>query len=268
MGRAKGHGPSRDFSSGGNHMYKLIQSAFMVFVLGMAGFLTIAVPTAGSASADDCYTWSRTLSSGTSGSDVAALQVRVAGWAGYGVNMAIDGSYGAQTVAAVKGFQTGYGLPSDGVAGPATYSKIYELQDTDCSPAHFTFEEVDGGCGIGGYSGGSVSAATVKENLTRAMWRAEALRHQLGDQPLRVTSGFRSQACDSSVGGSGTGQHTYGTAIDLTGFSGAPSLCSIAQQARSAGFGGIFGPGYPGHDDHTHVDIRSGQTWSAPTCGI
>ena len=26
--------------------------------------------------------------------------------------------------------------------------------------------------------------------------------------------------------------------------------------------------GYPGHDDHTHVAARSGQFWSAPSCGI
>jgi zinc D-Ala-D-Ala carboxypeptidase len=229
---------------------------------------TPSTPVVEAAVVDECYSWSRTLSSGASGADVAELQVRVAGWAGYGVNMAIDGQYGPQTVQAVKGFQAAYGLAADGVAGPATFAKIYELQDADCSPAHFDFAEVDGGCGAGRYSGGSVSAAEVKENLKRAMWRAEALRHQLGDQPLRVTSGFRSQACDRQVGGSGTGQHTYGRAIDLTGFSGTPSFCTIAQQARYAGFGSIYGPGYPDHDDHTHVDIRAGRSWSAPDCGI
>ena len=125
-------------------------------------------------------------------------------------------------------------------------------------------EGVDGGCGAGGYSGGSVSAATVKENLKRAMWRAEALRQRMGNVPLTATSGFRSQACDRQVGGSGTGQHTYGNAIDLVG----ASFCPLAQNARYNGFGGIFGPGYPGHDDHVHVDIRAGRSWNAPTCGI
>lgn len=225
----------------------------------------LTVGTTAPAMADECYTWTRNLSAGASGSDVAQLQIRVAGWAGYGVNMAIDGSFGSQTTTALKRFQSAYGLVSDGVAGPATYSKIYALQDADCSPAHFSWAEVDGGCGQGGYSGGSVDAATVKENLKRAMWRAEALRRQLGDQPLTVTSGFRSQWCDRQVGGSGTGQHTYGRALDLTGPMG---LCPIARQARYASFGGIFGPGYPNHNDHVHVDIRAGQSWSAPNCGI
>ena len=56
--------------------------------------------------------------------------------------------------------------------------------------------------------------------------------------------------------------------MDLTGVGGSPSLCTIAQQARYEGFGGIFGPGYPGHDTHAHVDVRAGQVWSALGCGI
>ena len=56
------------------------------------------------------------------------------------------------------------------------------------------------------------------------MWRAEALRHQLGDRPLRVTSGFRDKACD----GSPYGQDTYGTALDLVPADGGTTSCSIA----------------------------------------
>jgi zinc D-Ala-D-Ala carboxypeptidase len=244
-----------------------LRAALMALIVGLTSLAALTSAPA-PAYADECYSWSRTLSSGSSGSDVSQLQVRVAGWAGYGVNMAIDGSYGSQTTTAVRNFQSAYGLAADGVAGPATYAKIYELQDANCTPAHFSWSEVDGGCGQGGYSGGSVSAATVQQNLLRAMWRAEALRHRMGDRPLVVTSGFRSQSCDRSVGGSGTGQHTYGTAIDLVGSGGNPSLCTIASNARYAGFGGISGPGYPDHDDHVHVDIRSSRSWSAPTCGI
>lgn len=240
---------------------RALLSTLAVTVVSLVAVTTTTPPPA---HADECYTWGRTLSSGASGADVAQLQIRVAGWAGYGVNMGIDGSYGPQTVQAVRGFQAAHGLGADGVAGPATYAKIYALQDADCTPAHFSYAEVDGGCGQGGYSGGSVSAATVKENLKRAMWRAEALRQRMGNVPLRVTSGFRSQACDRQVGGSGTGQHTYGTAIDLVG----ASFCGLSQQARYTGFGGIFGPGYPGHDDHVHVDIRPGRSWSAPSCGV
>jgi zinc D-Ala-D-Ala carboxypeptidase len=234
----------------------------LVLVTALAGLVVVGTPAP--AQADECYSWTRNLSAGASGADVAELQIRVAGWTD--ANMAVDGAFGAQTTAAVTGFQAAYGLPADGVAGPATYAKIYELQDADCSPIHFDWAEVDGGCGQGGFAGGSVDEATVRENLKRSMWKAEALRHKMGDQPLTVTSGFRSTACDAQVGGSGSGQHTYGNAIDLV--ASAFSFCQIASAATTTGYGGIYGPGYPGHDDHVHVDLRSGRDHQAPSCGI
>ncbi|NUS28038.1 MAG: peptidase M15, partial [Streptomyces sp.] len=30
----------------------------------------------------------------------------------------------------------------------------------------------------------------------------------------------------------------------------------------------ILGPGYPDHNDHTHVALDPSPYWSAPTCGI
>jgi zinc D-Ala-D-Ala carboxypeptidase len=243
-----------------------VRAAVVAFTVAAVAALvvTVSVALAPSASADACYTWSRTLSQGAQGADVTELQVRVAGWVGSGAALAYDGDFGPATKAAVTRFQQAYGLAADGVAGPRTYQKIYELQDDDCTPIHFSYSEVDGGCGSGGYSGGSVGARTVKTNLFRAMWKAEALRHALGDHPLTVTSGFRSQACDRAVGGNGTGPHTYGTALDLK--SANASLCRIAQQARYHGFNGIFGPGYPDHNDHVHVDTRATRSWSAPNC--
>lgn len=245
------------------HINRFTRS-LIALLLSLAGLTVASAVVAPSAFADECYSWGRTLSPGMTGSDVSQLQIRVAGFAGYGVNMAIDGDYGGQTTAAVKGFQAAYGLSADGVAGSATFSKIYELQDADCTPIHFSYAEASYNCGRGLNGDGSVDLATVKENLKRVMWRAEALRHQLGDHPLTVTSGFRDKACD----GSPYGQHTYGTALDLVPGDGGTTLCSIAQRARYAGMGGIFGPGYPGHDNHVHVDIRAGQVWSAPSCGI
>lgn len=227
------------------------------------------VAAAPPASADSCYTWTRTLRTGSSGSDVSRLQTRVAGWVGYQEVLSTDGVYGARTAAAVKRFQAGYGLASDGVAGPATFAKLYELQDSDCTPAHFSYGEFDQ---CGGFTGGAVSSATVQANLFKVMWKLEALRKKLGDRPLTVVSGFRSYACNGGVSNS---QHLYGTAADLV--SSYVSFCTIAKEARYAGFSGIFGPGYPGHDDHTHVDLRAennddgitnGFTWSASQCGI
>jgi zinc D-Ala-D-Ala carboxypeptidase len=239
---------------------RLILSVVMIAAAALVGTVT----TAGTAHADECYTWNRTLSQGMSGSDVAELQVRVSGYPGYGSVLAIDGSYGPATAAAVKRFQAAYGLSADGVAGPQTFSKIYALQDADCTPAHFSYAELNQ-CNST-WSGGAVSAATAKRNALISMWKLEAMRHALGDAPIRVTSGFRSYSCNSAVGGSSNSRHLYGDGVDLG--AGSHTLCRMAQQARNHGFNGILGPGYPGHNDHTHVDHRSSRYWSAPSCGI
>ncbi|MEU7028454.1 D-Ala-D-Ala carboxypeptidase family metallohydrolase [Streptomyces sp. NPDC046275] len=247
-------------SSAQSRPVRLLLSFVMLLSSAVLGVLA----TAGPAQADACYTWSRTLSQGASGADVTALQIRVAGYPGYGGVLDIDGSYGPATAAAVKRFQSAYGLAADGVAGPATFSKIYALQDDDCTPVHFSYAELNT-CNTT-WAGGAVSATTAKANALRTMWKLEALRHALGDAPIRVTSGFRSYSCNSAVGGSSTSRHLYGDAADLG--AGSHSLCTLAQQARNHGFNGILGPGYPDHNDHTHVDHRPSRYWSAPTCGI
>jgi len=239
---------------------RLILSVVMIAAAALVGTVT----TAGTAQADDCYTWNRTLSQGASGADVTELQIRVSGYPGYGSVLALDGDYGPATAAAVKRFQAAYGLPADGIAGPQTFSKIYELQDADCTPVHFTYSELND-CNST-WSGGAVSAATAKRNALISMWKLEAMRHALGDQPIRVTSGFRSYACNEAVGGASNSRHLYGDGVDLG--AGSHTLCKLAQQARNHGFNGILGPGYPGHNDHTHVDHRSSRFWSAPSCGI
>lgn len=235
--------------------------------LALATSFTVNLITATPASADACYTWSRTLKQGMSGSDVTQLQIRVAGWVSYGENLALDGDFGPATEAAVKRFQSNYGLTADGIAGSNTYSKIYSLQDDDCTPIHFSHAEMNYSCGERDYTGGAVDAATAKENAKRVMWQLEAERKKLGSQAMVISSGFRSYACNSSVGGSSTSRHLYGAAADLSTSSG-PTLCQMAQAGRYAGFEEILGPGYPGHSDHTHLGNKSSQFWSASSCGI
>ena len=244
---------------------KRLPRLFAVLLLFAATLTTSQVVTTLEARADGCYTWGRTLSQGMTGEDVRQLQIRVAGYPGYGAHLATDGDFGPATKAAVQRFQSAYGLGADGVAGPATFTRIYALQDDDCTPIHFTYAELDDGCGGSGYDGGPLSAAATKANALQTMWQLEAMRHALGDQALNISSGFRSIPCNNSVGGASNSQHLYGRSADLTG---VPSFCTLAKQARYHGFGGIFGPGYPGHDDHTHVDIRTTNAWSAPNCGI
>lgn len=244
-------------------MLKRIVRLIAAIPLVTASMLAVAVVTAGPAHADGCYTWGRTLSQGASGEDVRQLQIRVSGYPGYGSVLALDGSFGPATRSAVIRFQQAWGLAADGVAGPATYSRIYALQDDDCTTVHFTYGELNR-CNSD-WSGGAVSPSTARANARINMWKLEAMRHALGDVPINVSSGFRSYACNNAAGGSSTSRHLYGDAVDLTG---SPSLCRLAQQGRYHGWREILGPGYPGHGDHTHLAHKSSQFWSASSCGI
>jgi zinc D-Ala-D-Ala carboxypeptidase len=222
----------------------------------------VATVAAAPAHADGCYTWSRNLSRDAKGADVVQLQIRVAGWAGYNVLLDLDGDYGPKTETAVRNFQAAYGLKVDGKAGPETFSKIYALQDDDCTPVHFTIAEASDNCG----KGAAGMPATVRTNLIRALWRAEAVRQRLG-HALNINSGWRDAACNASVGGATNSDHLTGNALDLdVDSAGSYGLCDIARAARYSSFGQILGPGYPKHNDHIHVSVQSTLSRQAPNC--
>ncbi|MGH8793531.1 MAG: D-Ala-D-Ala carboxypeptidase family metallohydrolase [Stackebrandtia sp.] len=231
----------------------------------------VAVPVAaaavigarGVAHADECFTWDRDLEEGMDGPDVTELQIRLAGYPEPGQVLPIDGAFGASTTAALTLFQQAYGLTADGKATSETFEHIYSLQDADCTPIHFTYEELNS-CNSD-FSGGKVDAATAKANALVAMWKLEAMRHAMGDAELVVSSGFRSVSCNDAVGGAPDSRHLYGDGVDLTG---SHSFCDLAKQAQNHGFNGILGPGFPGHDDHVHLDGRPDQYWDAPDCGV
>lgn len=63
-----------------------------------------------------------TVRSGDSGTEVEYLQRGLK--AADGADLATDGSFGDQTLAAVKAFQSSRGLASDGIAGPQTWNAL------------------------------------------------------------------------------------------------------------------------------------------------
>lgn len=247
---------------------RVLASVLTALVLTAGALVSVQVVGGGAAAqADSCYTWPRELRRGHEGSDVKRLQIRIGGWVDSSFRVVPDGKFGANTEKALRKFQRGYGLTVTGRAGAATYRKIYALQDSDCTPVHFSYGEFNYSCGERDFTGGRVSARQARENIRRVMWQLEALRHKLGDRALVITSGFRSVSCNASVGGASNSLHTYGHAGDL-GLRSGPSQCTLAKAARSAGFGEILGPGYPGHNDHVHVGNMASRHWSAPNCGI
>ena len=99
--------------------------------VGVSGAVNV-----GSAGPAAAYGWSRTLQQGSSGSDVTELQIRVAGWAASSAQqtyVVVDGGFGPGTDAAVRRFQSAYGLGADGVVGPQTQQVLNSLESSDGS---------------------------------------------------------------------------------------------------------------------------------------
>ena len=205
------------------------------------------------------YSWSRTLTQGDSGADVTELQIRIAGWAADSAGhsrVGIDGDFGPGTAAAVRRFQTAYGLSADASVGPNTQAKLNALEQSDGSTLHFNWSEfVDQSSGT--FDGGKLSASQVKENVRRCMYKLEALRKKLGDKPITVNSGFRSIQHNKDIGGASDSMHMYGTAADLD----VPGVSNktVYQHAETSGFSGLE----KWETDHQHVDSRAdlGRAW-------
>lgn len=70
----------------------------------------------------------------------------------------------------------------------------------------------------------------------RLVERLEILRNILGC-PIYVNSGYRCRQHDINVGGSGTGTHTYGRAVDI--HTDCYNAKEISEYANFLGFGGI-----------------------------
>lgn len=241
-------------------MTNLARRAFLTAAVTVPTTAFILSVTSGTANAAG-YQWSRTLRKGSSGDDVRQLQIRVGGYPGYDSALTIDGQFGPRTHAAVARFQKAYGLADDGIFGPASRAKMNSLQSGDNTPIHFSYAEMNK-CNST-WSGGLVSPATAKFNALICMWKLEAMRHALGDRPIIIASGFRSKSCNASAGGATRSYHLFGQAADLVG---SHSFCTMAKRARYHGFRQILGPGYPGHNDHTHVDSGH-RHWAFPNCG-
>lgn len=130
--------------------------------------------------------------------------------------------------------------------------KAYVYGDrTQLSP-HFRSSEFQCKCG-------KAHDTLISDELVSKL---EALYAKLNCSKIIVTSGYRCVTHDKNVGGSGTGQHTKGTAADICcyGQDGKPiSSKVVCCTAQDLGFGGIAN--ITSEYIHTHVDVRTGYRW-------
>jgi hypothetical protein len=79
---------------------------------------------------------------------------------------------------------------------------------------HFTLEEMTFSDYAARHNISNVPMPRVVENLTFLAGNLEKVRAVL-KCPMRITSGYRSEALNASIGGSLTSQHRYGLAVDF-----------------------------------------------------
>lgn len=225
--------------------------------------LTVVALVGATAQPAAAFEFTKTLAPGDVSSEVKQLENRIAGWFPKTDQTVfdIDERYDSSTRWAVKKFQKHYGLQVDGIAGPAVFKVLDKLEDSDGSTAHFDYTEFwqkkSSGCSkkansyAGTFGGGEVSATQVKRNVTKLMWRLEAVRAKGGDNAIGINSGFRSVSYNDCLGGASLSQHMYGTAADtkMAGVSNRRQR-DIARGSQTHGIGCYSTL------SHNHLDLR------------
>ena len=128
----------------------------------------------------------------------------------------------------------------------------YKYGDSIQLTAHFNTKEFR--CKCGKHHDFSVNSELVE--------KLEELHGALNCSKIIVTSGYRCSTHDKAVGGSGTGQHTKGTAADICCYAQDGSIISsknVCCTAQDLGFSGIAN--IDSTYTATHVDTRISDIW-------
>ncbi len=130
--------------------------------------------------------------------------------------------------------------------------KTYKSTDNTQLTAHFNIREFR--CKCGGNHDTKLD--------TELADKLEKLHKALNCSKIIINSGYRCQAHDRNVGGSGTGQHVCGTAADIVCYDKNGKRISskiVSCAAQDIGFGGIAN--IDSTYTATHVDVRSSNFW-------
>jgi len=82
--------------------------------------------------------------------------------------------------------------------------------------AHFTLEEFTRSATATQKGIGNTPNAAQLENIKKTAQQMELVRTILGDNPIIISSGFRSAVLNKAVGGSDKSSHLTGLAVDFT----------------------------------------------------
>lgn len=189
----------------------------------------------------------------------------------------IDGANGKNTIAAVKCFQSDYGLTADGDAGAATQKmltgavagttvKMEKPVDTAESGektgtfwdeiTYFTRAECRCKCG-GRYCNGYPA-----EMAEQTMRMADEIRRRAG-VPLNVNSGVRCKQHNAEVGGVWNSLHLTGQAIDLAPIGGNISVAKLQEIAKEVMAEKLPGRGGLGtYQWGVHIDNGKYSRWN------
>ncbi|NEW08076.1 spore cortex-lytic enzyme [Paenibacillus sp. SYP-B3998] len=135
------------------------------FVLVMLIAAVGLIPALGSFNQPSYAAAAATLKQGSQSGDVWDLQFRLKALGYY--QQQLDGVYGAATTAAVRNFQTTYGLTADGVTGTSTWSALrkYSLNQADMDIlAKVIYSEARGESYVGQVAVGAVVMNRLKSS--------------------------------------------------------------------------------------------------------
>lgn len=130
--------------------------------------------------------------------------------------------------------------------------KTYASNDSTQLSAHFNVREFS--CGCGGTHDILISSELID--------KMEQIRAAFHCSKIIVTSGYRCPTHDKAVGGTGSGQHTKGTAADICCYAQDGSIISsklVCCKAQDIGFTGIAN--IDSSYQYTHVDVRTSGKW-------
>ena len=128
----------------------------------------------------------------------------------------------------------------------------YRNTDSTQLSAHFNVREFRCKCG-------KTHDILISSELIDKLEQLHAAFHC---SKIIVTSGYRCPTHDKAVGGTGSGQHTKGTAADICCYAQDGSIISsklVCCKAQDIGFTGIAN--IDSSYQYTHVDVRTGYPW-------